>query len=129
MESLSFGALIRAAVAWYLAHPVEATAALAAFVGMVRSVWRVAGPRLAAISPRWRSAVEGVAAFGPDVLRGVVKIVHALTGRDLGPLLLGPGADETAAQRIAALEQDNAALRRRAEDAERVAGAIGAGRP
>lgn len=116
--------MLRAAVAWYLAHPVEATAALAAAVGVVRSVWRVAGPRLAALSPRWRSLVEGIAALGPDVLRGVVKIVHALTGRDLGPVILGPGADESAAQRIAALEADNAALRRRAEDAERVAGAL-----
>ena len=59
------------AIAWAIAHPVEAATLAASAVALLRGLYALLA-RVLAPYPRARAAVEAVAALAPDVLRAVL---------------------------------------------------------
>ena len=89
---------------WAFAHPVEATAIATAAIGLLRSLYALL-TRLVAPYPRLRAVVEAVAALGPDVLRFLLQIARAITGRPIPSVTL-----DARDARIAELERQVVAL-------------------
>lgn len=67
------------AIAWAIAHPVEAATLAASAVALLRGLYALLA-RVLAPYPRARAAVEAVAALAPDVLRFAVMVARAVTG-------------------------------------------------
>ena len=98
---------------------------LAAVVAFLRVLYALVS-RIVAPYPRARAVVEGVAALGPDVVRSVLQLYAAYTGRPAPRLDVLPGGDPHATiaellTRANALTSERDALARRV--AELTAGA------
>lgn len=89
---------IRSIVAWAVAHPEAALAASAALVALLRALYALVS-RVVAPYPRLRAAVEALAALGPDVLRALLQLARAVTGRQLPSLDLDARDAEIASLR------------------------------
>lgn len=86
---------------WLRAHALD----VALYLSIVTALCRVlyaAVARIVAPYPRARHVVESVAAISPDVLRAVVQIYRAVTGRDLPAPLVDQRDAEIAQLRGAA---------------------------
>lgn len=71
--------MIPKAIAWAIAHPVEAATLAASAVALLRGLYALLA-RILAPYPRARAVVEAVAALAPDVLRFGVMVARAVTG-------------------------------------------------
>lgn len=71
--------MIPKAIAWAIAHPVEAATLAASAVALLRGLYALLA-RVLAPYPRARAVVEAVAALAPDVLRFAVMVARAVTG-------------------------------------------------
>jgi len=89
--------MIPKAIAWAIAHPVEAATLAASAVALLRGLYALLA-RVLAPYPRARAVVEAVAALAPDVLRFGVMVARAVTGLPIP----SPSVDARDAQ-IAAL--------------------------
>jgi hypothetical protein len=85
-------------LAWAVAHPEAALAASAALVALLRALYALVS-RVVAPYPRLRAAVEALAALGPDVLRAVLQLARAVSGRPLPSLDLDARDAELASLR------------------------------
>ena len=84
--------------AWLAAHPDQALGLAAALVGLLRVLYALIS-RVVAPYPRLRALVEAVAALGPDLLRAVLQLLRAVTGRPWPSLDLDARDAELAALR------------------------------
>ena len=65
---------------WLAAHPDQALGMAAAGVALLRVLYALLS-RLVAPYPRLRAVVEAIAALLPDLLRAVLQLLRAVTGR------------------------------------------------
>ena len=65
------------------ASPGSEAARAWALTALLRAVWRVIGPAVAARYPRAQHAVEALAALSPDLVRFAAQVLKALTGVSL----------------------------------------------
>ena len=92
-------------VAWLTAHAADIGAAMAALTVVLRGVYAVVSATVKPY-PRLRAIVEAVAAASPDVMRGVVQLLRAVTGKDV-PSVVTDARDE----KIATLTRELATAR------------------
>lgn len=73
---------MKSLIAWMLAHPDQALGVATAAVLLLRVVYALLS-RIVAPYPRLRAVVEAIAALLPDLLRAVLQLLRAVTGRSI----------------------------------------------
>lgn len=97
---------------WLRGHAAEIALVLSVATVVARLLYALVARRLGA-HPRLRAAVESLAAWSPDVLRGLVQLYRAVTGVDLPMPLVDARDAEIARLRdaLAAAQGDRLTLR------------------